>query len=97
MILDPTGTQLVAVVYYQHGDWYTRLASDGGFETDGTHPVVHVGKIDHGNFHNQGGIGACGYWEDFHNYSNPSLHLDTWTNLVPYHFDPEPLDDGLSR
>ena len=92
-------THVVAVTFSQHGGWYTRLANGGdsdrflgadykpGLEFYGDHPVVYVGKDQHGSYHNQGGLGDpitgisfCNYFYDYRrNYAD--LMLNSQNNL----------------
>lgn len=94
---------VVAVTYFQHSGWYTRLAQgadsarflgasyDPGLEFYGDHPIVYVGKGQHGSYHNQGGSGDdisggglsyCPYFDDWRNNEGLSdLWLDTQNNL----------------
>ena len=44
------------VTYFFHGDWYTRR--QGSFYVEGERPVVKVGKLAHGSYHNA----ACSGW-----------------------------------
>jgi hypothetical protein len=83
-------SQVAAVTYWQHGGRYSRLAARSGFEILGTHPVVYAGQVDHGSFHDQGGAGGCLYWDDYRNFWDTNLHLDTWNNLVSLDVDQEP-------
>lgn len=97
---------IAAVTYYQHGLWYTRIAGPRdapctpsgtgrcagsyGFPTEAERPIVYVGKIAHGSFHNTpGGPGGCGYWEDYRNPSGENDRFETWTNLVDMSTDQE--------
>ena len=61
------------VTYWQHNGRYTKPVSE--IETDGSHPVVYVGKYSHGNYHDQrsrasfdswafGTGNYCYYWKD---------------------------------
>ncbi|WP_269520482.1 hypothetical protein [Alteromonas sp. BMJM2] len=61
------------VTYWQHNGRYTKPVSE--IETDGSHPVVYVGKYSHGNYHDQrsrasfdswafGSGDYCYYWKD---------------------------------
>ena len=104
-------SKIAAVTYFQHSGWYTRLAEGGdrdrapkagasykpGFTVFGNyHPVVYVGKQQHGSYHHEGGTGSggisfCGYFEDYrHNEGNQDLCLDTWKNLVSLDEKAEP-------
>jgi len=96
-------SHVVAVTYNQHSGWYTRLAQGGdsarflgasydpGLELYGDHPIVYVGKTQHGSYHNQGGSGDpnlggglsyCPYFDDWRNNEGRSwLWLDTQKNL----------------
>jgi hypothetical protein len=75
VILREDRNAIAAVVYYQHGGWYTRIAGprdapctpDGtgrcgfrGFRTEGEHPVVYAGRFSHGSFHDDNASGAAG-------------------------------------
>jgi len=93
---------IAAVTFYQHGGHYTRISGpraapctpDGtgrcagsyGFKRDGSHPIVYVGKIAHGSFHDNisgiHGVGACAYWGDFKNPDSPADYMPTWNNLI---------------
>jgi hypothetical protein len=87
-------TRLVAVTFWQHKGRYTRLTLDKDWEAcanwkncgleifNGTHPVVYVGKNQHGSYHDKGGMGGCGYFEDFRNSANSELRLNTWMKLI---------------
>jgi hypothetical protein len=68
-------TGIAAVTYFQHYGWYTLMAGRGGFETLVGRPVVYVGKKSHGAYHDSGGIGGCGYFDD---YRNPASFQDAW-------------------
>jgi hypothetical protein len=80
--------RIAAVTYWIHGDHYTRLRERGGVnELEGgpgssssAHVVVHVGKTSHASYHEQGGIGTCGKWDDWHN--DGDRVMNTWNNLV---------------
>jgi hypothetical protein len=66
---DPNRTRADAVTYSFHGDWYTRLS--GGFETEPNddpqgRPVVYVGKLSHGNWHNNENDCLWGEDEPYH-------------------------------
>jgi hypothetical protein len=102
-------SRVAAVTYFQHSGWYTRLAEGGdrnrfaganykpGFEKfEINHPVVYVGKRQHGSYHNEGGTGVsgisfCSYFQDYrHNERNQDLWLNTWNYLVS-------LEDGAEQ
>ncbi|MGA1842906.1 MAG: hypothetical protein ACMUIU_20000 [bacterium] len=102
-------TRIAAVTYFQHSGWYTRLAEGGdrdrfagasyesGFERfKNIHPVVYVGKRQHGSYHNQGGTGTegisfCSYFEDYrHNEGKQDLWLNSWEDLVNLGNETEP-------
>jgi hypothetical protein len=89
--LSEDASQVAAVTYFQHEGSYTRLAARSGFELEQTtHPVVYVGQVDHGSFHNPGGSGGCGYWEDYRDFFDASRHLDGWDHLVSLDITQEP-------
>lgn len=94
-------SRVAAVTYWQHGGWYTRVSdwdwhscpqwSDCGFDTYGTHPIVYVGKNQHGSYHDEGGLGGCGYQYDFRNNGDRvDLRLDTWESLINLELMNEP-------
>jgi hypothetical protein len=75
VILREDRNAVAAVVYYQHGGWYTRIAGPrdapctpggtgrcefSGFRNNGEHPVVYVGKFSHGSFHDDNSAGPAG-------------------------------------
>ena len=83
--------QVQKVVFFQHKGWYTR--SRGNFEQSGERPVVYVGKVGHGSYHNSCNgkqwyaswkvsycAGGCGYWDDFRN-PGETLSSGTLTDL----------------
>ncbi|WP_196888566.1 NPP1 family protein [Aureivirga sp. CE67] len=76
--VNPDG-KIRAITFYQHKGSYTRRADHTGF-TDGSkqHPVVYVGKTNHGSYHDDGGTGTCCYWEDWRNPGSKKHYLDTW-------------------
>jgi hypothetical protein len=103
VILREDRNAVAAVVYYQHGGWYTRIAvprdapctpggtgrcaGSSGFRSDGEHPVVYVGKVSHGSFHDDNaagpaGAGQCAYYGDFRNPKSDADYLRTWQDLV---------------
>lgn len=102
VILREDRNAVAAVVYYQHGGWYTRISGPRdspctpggtgrcgfeGFRNDGEHPVVYVGKVSHGSFHDDnsagpGGVGQCAYYGDFRNPKSEADWLRTWQKLV---------------
>jgi hypothetical protein len=98
VILSEDTSRVVAVTFWQHSGWYTRLAQGAdknrflgasyqpGLELYGDHPVVYVGKGQHGSYHNQGGWGDavfgqglayCHYLDDWRNNEGRS---DLWLN-----------------
>lgn len=103
VILTEDQSQVAAVTYWQHAGWYTRLANgadsdrffpttsyDPGLEFNGDHPIVYVGKTQHGSFHDEGGYidfpifnwPECLYFGDFrNNEGRTDLRLDTQHNL----------------
>ncbi|WP_196892758.1 NPP1 family protein [Aureivirga marina] len=68
-----------SITFFQHSGWYTRKSNHTSF-TDGNklHPIVYVGKRNHGSYHDDGGTGTCCYWEDWRNPGNKKQYLDTW-------------------
>lgn len=99
---DQTG--VAAVTFWQHNGWYTRLADGADTDLwlgvdygpglkfyDGNHPVVYVGKNQHGSYHNQGGNGdafgvpTCAYFDDLRRNGfdlDESRIMETEYNLV---------------
>lgn len=124
VILNEARNAVAAVVYYQHGGWYTRIAGPrdapctpggtgrcgfSGFRTDGERPVVYVGKISHGSFHDDNASGAaglqapnpgegdftnCSYYGDYRNPASPADWLHTQDNLVDLDLNSEPWMDA---
>jgi hypothetical protein len=103
VILREDRNAVAAVSYFQHGGWYTRISGShdapctpagtgrcggsSGFRSDGEHPVVYVGKVSHGSFHDDnsagpGGAGQCAYWGDFRNPASEADILRTWSSPV---------------
>lgn len=92
VILSEDTSMVAATTFYQHSGWYTRIRPPvGSFELyEEDHPIVYVGKSQHGSYHNQGGSGSgvstrlsgCFYFNDWRNNGGRSnLWLDTWHNL----------------
>jgi hypothetical protein len=97
VILSEDETRVASVSYFQHGGWYTRIAGPrdapctaigrcdgpGGFETVNGRPVVYVGKIAHGSFHNSNSVnpqipgGQCLYYEDYRNPAGAQDYFET--------------------
>jgi hypothetical protein len=99
VILSEDTSRVAAVTFWQHDNYYTRIAGprdapctpggigrcsgSHGFESSGTHPVVYVGKIGHGSYHDSNGrTGGCGYYEEFRNPDGPGDYMQTWLNLI---------------
>ncbi len=121
VILREDRNAVAAVTYFQHGGWYTRISGShdapctpggtgrcggsSGFRSDGEHPVVYVGKLSHGSFHDDNsagpaGAGGCAYWADFRNPKSDADILRTWTarlaDLDSYE-EPWMLQDNWSQ
>ena len=99
-------TAVAAVTFFQHTGSYTRLANGGdtdrflptvdytsGFALyQGEHPIVNVGRNQHGSYHDSGGRGDsladlpyCDYFADWrHNDDRAELWLDTSRNLKDF-------------
>ena len=84
-----------AVTYHFHGASYTRRS--GGFETEEGRPVVYVGKLAHGSYHDRtfGGFGAgtpfhCCEYADYRNPSADSIWTTTRDYLVSLDRNSEP-------
>src|SRR5262249_17205031 len=60
-----------------------------GFALSGLHPVVYVGRAAHGSYHDAGGLGGCGYFDDSH-HPTPDRSLETWRILVSLDDNEEP-------
>lgn len=91
IILSEDTTQVAAVTYFQHGKWYTKFQGNGNLlltdntgkntlnETatliDNTHPVVFVGRVNHGSYNNTySGWQTCGYWADRRDGKGPTMN-----------------------
>ncbi|MFC1820350.1 hypothetical protein ACFLZG_04610, partial [Thermodesulfobacteriota bacterium] len=64
--------EVAGVTYFQHKGWYTRTFRHGkpkDFATIEDHPVVYVGKTQHGSYYNRNtsGIQTCLYYGDLRN------------------------------
>jgi hypothetical protein len=62
MVTTAQSGAIAAVTYFQHNGYYTRMAGNNGVPLhEGTHPIVLVGKVNHGSYHdNSLGTGGCG-------------------------------------
>jgi hypothetical protein len=83
VILSEDTTRIAAVTFYQHDGWYTRVGGEDNFVEihENTHPVVYVGRQNHGSFHwSESWTQTCCYWDDHRNGADP--HLRSWENLV---------------
>lgn len=89
--LDAKGAKVASVTYSQHGGHYTKFAANGQgllFE-GGTHPVVFVGKIAHGSYHD-GHVSPlnavpglqCRYFEDERSPASATDVMHAATHLV---------------
>jgi hypothetical protein len=92
---DVTRTEVLAVKYYQHTGAYTKLRRDGEIEFDGERPVIYVGELAHGSYHDPGSgadegvpiAGACVYFGD---RRGKGRRWDTTSYLVSLAGDEEP-------
>ncbi|MFC1799327.1 T9SS type A sorting domain-containing protein [Candidatus Eisenbacteria bacterium] len=92
---DPSRSKADAVTYCFHGVWYTRKS--GGFDTEGDRPVVYVGKLGHGNYHNDDHSGwmvgtphHCCHYADYKNETEDSIWRNAGENLVSLRGNSEP-------
>lgn len=90
----PDRSQIEAVTYFFHGDWYTRQA--GGFEKVGERPVVYIGKTAHGSYHSRDHSGwmvgtpsHCCEYADYRNPDSGSVWDNVQDNLVSLSLDSE--------
>jgi len=116
VILKEDRSGIAAVSYYQHNGHYTRIAGihgpcspagtgrcdgSGGFDLDATHPIVYVGRIAHGNYHNtnrylpgrdpnQPDPTECTYYGDIRDPRNSDDYLDSSRNLIDLDWNREP-------
>jgi hypothetical protein len=124
VILSEDQSSVAAVTFWQHSGWYTRLSDGGDLNRDSmgtnfgdglefydtTHPVIYVGKMQHGSYYNEGGIPSfciwfpgypqCPYFADLrHNEDNLDYRLDTQKNLVSLSDQAEPwmLESALDN
>lgn len=102
---------IAAVTFYQHNGSYTRIAGprdapctpdgtgrcqgSGGFQTNGSHPVVYPGKYGHGSYHDSNGIGVdgagnCAYYADYRNPASDADHMSSADKLIDLDGDAEP-------
>lgn len=77
--------KLQRVMYVQHSQNYTK--NDGEFELhQDTHPVSYVGRIAHGDYHDDGGSYtpglSCLPFNDARNPMPADKQMQTWNNLV---------------
>ncbi|UJR17880.1 hypothetical protein I4U23_004779 [Adineta vaga] len=103
VILTEDKSQVAAVSFYQFNNHYTRISGSrtapcipagkgrcsgaAGFESNGIHPIVYVGKTAHGSFHNptSAGVtdaGKCADYADFRNPKSSNDYMQTWKKLV---------------
>lgn len=95
---DANRTQADYVTFPFHGDWYTRAA--GGFSVDpetGLRPMVYVGKLGHGSYHDQTKSGwmagtphHCCEYADYRNPHSDTTWWNTYDNLVALAGNSEP-------
>merc|ERR1712079_288628 len=68
----------------QHGGHYT--LNEWDIYTEGTHPIVYVGKIAHGSYYDFNDVGGgpltCGYFYDYRNPASSNDFLRTHYNLI---------------
>ena len=117
VILKEDRSAIAAISYYQHDGHYTRISvghgpctpagtgrcgGSGGFEMDGTHPVVYVGRMAHGGYHdtNRWLPGAdrsapskdplqCAYYGDIRDPSSAADNFDSSRRLIDLDGDKE--------
>ncbi len=87
VITNEAQSHVGAVKFAQHGTWYTRVraqSSSTPFQlVNGEHPVVYVGKQQHGSYYNDGGTGTCLLLEDWRNNgTNQAFRMETEAKLV---------------
>ncbi|UJR29685.1 hypothetical protein I4U23_017233 [Adineta vaga] len=103
VILTEDKTKVAAVSFFQHDGHYTRIsgprkapctpsgtgrcAGSHGFKTTGDRPIVYVGKIAHGSYHDTNtvgpkGVGNCAYYADFRDPKSDSDYMDTSKKLI---------------
>ncbi|CAF0770281.1 unnamed protein product [Adineta ricciae] len=108
--LTEDNSKVAAVTFFQHDGHYTRIsgprkapctpsgtgrcAGSGGFDSAGDHPVIYVGKLAHGSYHDKNsvgpaGVGNCAYYADFRNPGSDADFMHTWENLVSLDGDDE--------
>ena len=81
----PDRSQVEYVTYELHGQWYTRR----DFPQENNRPLVYVGKVGHGSYHNQDNSGwmigtphYCCHWADYRNPVEDSIWRTIPLNLV---------------
>jgi hypothetical protein len=76
VILSEDKTRVVAVTYFQHSGWYTRIVARNGFGLyNGTHPVVFPGRTQHGSYHDtQTAVQTALYFDDHRDGGGPWLN-----------------------
>jgi len=117
VILKDDRSGIAAVSYYQHNGHYTRIAAghgpctpagtgrcggSGGFETDGTHPVVNIGRMAHGGYHDTNRWPPrtdrsapskdplqCAYYGDIRDPGSAADNLDSSRKLINLDGDAE--------
>jgi Concanavalin A-like lectin/glucanases superfamily len=117
VILKEDRSAIAAISYYQHDGHYTRISvghgpctpagtgrcgGSGGFEMDGTHPVVYIGRMAHGGYHdtNRWLPGAdrsapskdplqCAYYGDIRDPGSAADNFDSSRKLIDLDGDKE--------
>jgi hypothetical protein len=92
--------EIAAVIYFQHAGWYTRTFRHGhvdagvgqplDFWTLDGHPVVYVGRTQHGSYHDTKKVGAqtCTYFGDMRNPgTRANWYWRTWETPL-YNLEP---------
>lgn len=109
VILSQDMSTIAAVSYYQHDGHYTRTIGQkgpcspvevgrcngsAGFRTDGTHPMIYIGRTAHGSYHDANSFlpGAdphapakafeCAYYDDYRDPGSDADVFDTSSNLI---------------
>ena len=94
----PDREQIDFVTYFFHGQWYTRQS--GNYPTwpagTGERPVVYVGKLAHGSYHNQEHSGwmagtphHCCEYADYRNPNGGTIWANLQDNLVSLRGNPK--------
>jgi len=78
--VSPDFQAIEKVVFAQHGGHYTKYPNqiDVDYSDGGAHVRTYSGKTSNGQYHDDGGLGGCLYFQDFRNIGDSGKYYNSW-------------------